>query len=123
MKKGIKVFEILSIKRGNNSYYGNPSYYLGLSDENNNIYYAKTASNAAIAYEINQSWVGTQKALCYHITSKGSMVIEYHEKNKDILLQRQLYDIENQVNQIDATLSSVRYLLDETYKIMGVKNE
>lgn len=48
---------------------------------------------------------------------------EIYQESNDILLQRQLNDIENQVNQIDATLSSVRYLLDETYKIMGLKNE
>lgn len=83
MKKQTKLFEILSVKRGNNSYYGNPSYYLGLADENNNIYYAKTASNAAISYEIGTHWIGSQKTLRYHFTRTGSMIIEYHEKEQN----------------------------------------
>ena len=80
MKKQTKLFEILSVKRGNNSYYGNPSYYLGLADENNNIYYAKTASNAAISYEIGTHWIGTRKAKRYHIKRTEQMIVEYHEK-------------------------------------------
>lgn len=80
MEKETKTFEILSIKRGNNSYYGNPSYYLGLADSENNIYYAKTASNAAVAYAIGSHWVGTCKTLKYHFTATGSMIVDYCEK-------------------------------------------
>ena len=77
MKKETKTFEILSIKRGNLSYYGNPSYFLGLADSDGNIYYAKTASNASIAYSIGSHWENTKKTLKYHFTKMGSMIVDY----------------------------------------------
>ena len=80
MKKETNTFEILSIKRGNNSYYGNPSYYLGLADNKNNIYYAKTASNAAVACRICDAWTNTTKTLVYHFTKNGNMIVDYCEK-------------------------------------------
>ena len=85
MKKQIKQFKILDIKRGNNSYYGNPSYYLVLTDENNNIFFAKTASNASIAYEIGKHWVDTKKTLQYHITSSGNMIIDYYKRDCEVI--------------------------------------
>lgn len=81
MKKETKTFEILSIKRGNNSYYGNPSYWLGLADADNNIYYARTASNASAAYSIGEHWKGTQKKLKYHFTKNGNIIIDYLEND------------------------------------------
>ena len=85
MKKQTKQFKILDIKRGNNSYYGNPSYYLVLMDENNNIFFAKTASNASIAYEIGGHWANTKKTLQYHITSSGNMIIDYHKSECEVI--------------------------------------
>lgn len=81
MKKQQKQFTILSIKRGNNSYYGNPSYFLGLADNENNIYYAKTASNASIAYSIGSNWKDTAKTLVYHYTKNGNVIIDYCVKD------------------------------------------
>lgn len=83
MKKQIKQFKILDIKRGNNSYYGNPSYHLMLVDENNNICIAKTASNASVAYGIDNAWLNTKKFLQYHITRKGNMIIDKYLQNKN----------------------------------------
>ena len=80
MKKETKQFEILTIKRGNNSYYGNPSYFLGLADNDGNIYYAKTASNAAVAYSICNAWKNTTKTLVYHFTKNGNMIVDCCEK-------------------------------------------
>ena len=80
MKKSIKQFKIINIERGNNSYYGNPSYLLTLFDENNNLYYAKTASNASVAYDINNTWINEKKFLQYHITRKGNMIIDKYIK-------------------------------------------
>ena len=80
MKKNIKVFKVVSVLRGNNSYYGNPSWHLVLLDSNKNMYYAKTASNAAVGYSIGNSWVGKKKKLTYHFTTSGNMVVDYCEK-------------------------------------------
>ena len=76
MKKQVKKFEILSLRRGNNSYYGNPSWYLGLADNKGDIYYAKTASNASIGYSVDSSWVGKVKKLEYHFTTTGNMIVD-----------------------------------------------
>ena len=78
MKKQIKQFKIIDIERGNNSYYGNPSYLLILLDENNKTYYGKTASNAFVAYVINNTWIYEKKFFQYHITRKGNMIIDKH---------------------------------------------
>lgn len=76
MKKSIKQFEILSIKRGNNSYYGNPSYFVGLADAENNFYYAKTKSNAAIGYSLPNFKTGDTVNITYHFTANGNMILD-----------------------------------------------
>ena len=77
MKKTHREFKILEVRRGKNSYYGNPSWFLILADSKGNIYEAKTASNAAIGYVVSSSWVGQFKTLEYHFTAKGTMIIDY----------------------------------------------
>lgn len=84
MKKQIKQFKIIDIERGNNSYYGNPSYYLALVDEDNNIRFAKTKSNASIAYAIDNTWLNTKKFLQYHITQNGNMIVDKYSKSEVI---------------------------------------
>ena len=76
MNKQVGRFYVLSVRRGNNSYYGNPSYYLVLRDRNGNLYTAKTVSNGAISYSISYLWERTYKMLRFHFTSSGNMMID-----------------------------------------------
>ena len=47
--------------------------------------------------------------------------LEIYQESDDVKFKRSLNDIETQINQVDTSLSIIRYLLDETYKIMGLK--
>lgn len=70
-------FKILNIERGNNSYYGNPSYYLTVENENGEILRGKTASNASVAYAICYSMEGKVRTFTYHYTKNGNMIFDY----------------------------------------------
>lgn len=81
MKKLEQQFKICNIERGNCSYYGNPSYWLWIEDEQGNLHRAKTASNASVAYSIGSHWCDTFKTLKYHYTKNGNMIIDYLVKD------------------------------------------
>ena len=75
MKYFNKDLTIISLKRGNNSYYGNPSYFVGLADKDNNIYYAKTASNSSLGYSISNYKINDTLNFKYHFTKAGNMIL------------------------------------------------
>lgn len=74
-------FKIWNIERGNNSIYGNPSYYIWLEDEHGDLHRAKTASNASVSYAIGSHWCDTVKTLIYHYTKNGNMIIDRYIKD------------------------------------------
>ena len=81
MKQLQQNFKIWNIERGNNSYYGNPSYFIWLEDQDGELHRAKTASNASVAYSVGSHWCDTVKTLKYHYTQNGNMIIDYLVKD------------------------------------------
>lgn len=76
MKKQIANFTIKELRRGNNSYYGNPPYYITAESENGETVTGKTASNAAIGYQLGYTYEGRTVSMCYHLTRGGSLIFD-----------------------------------------------
>lgn len=85
MKKQIALFTIHDVKNLNCSINGNPKRQLTLIDDNGDIYDAKTATDAACAYEIGYYSKGLTFLFIYHYTKNGAMVIDYIRKPGDDL--------------------------------------
>ena len=71
---------ITKLRKGNNSYYGNPSWFVYFTDCNGFTHYAKTASNASCAYRLGDYCTGKEFEISYHITNNGNMIIDYIEE-------------------------------------------
>lgn len=84
MKKQKAIVKIEDLKKGNNSYYGNPSWYVyftKLKEINGHKclvgrYVAKTASNAQCGYTID-NYYNKLAEITYHITKTGNLIIDY----------------------------------------------
>ncbi len=77
MKKQNGIFTINRLTRGNNSIYGNPSYWIDCTDEHGNFLIGKTASNAAIGYALSYSHEGRTVSMQYHYTASGNLIFDY----------------------------------------------
>ena len=80
MKKYQKILEIIGIERLNNSYLGNPKYYLFLQDEQGEYYRGKTATNASIGYFLGWESQGKKYLFDFHETSKGNLIFDNARK-------------------------------------------
>ena len=76
MKELKANLKILKVERRNNSYYGNPSYQLIAQTEYGEILIGKTATNAALGYEVSWTWEGDWKVLAYHFTKNGNCIFD-----------------------------------------------
>ena len=76
MKEFKANLKILKVERRNNSYYGNPSYQLITQTEYGEILIGKTATNAALGYEVSWTWEGDWKVLAYHFTKSGNCIFD-----------------------------------------------
>lgn len=81
MKKQEKIFKIENIERRKLSIYGNPAYSVYMRDCENNLYIAKTASNAAAGYEVS-NYLYKNALITYHYTRAGNMIIDYVREAK-----------------------------------------
>lgn len=77
MKKINANLMVKEIKRGNNSYYGNPSYFVTVENENGETVTGRTASNAAIGYFLSYSHEGKKLNFDYHYTANGNLIFDY----------------------------------------------
>lgn len=77
MKKQNANFKVVTVKRGNNSIYGNPSYFLTVETENGEQITGRTASDAAIGYELGYSHEGKTLNFDYHYTATGNLIFDY----------------------------------------------
>lgn len=73
---------IIRINKTGYSCYGNPHHYITIEDTEGNIYHARTVTNAACGYGIQNKGVGDKSGIWviqYHYTRNGSMMIDYME--------------------------------------------
>lgn len=77
MKKQNGIFIIKELRRGNNSYYGNPSYFITAENEHGETVTGRTASNAAIGYALGYTYEGRAVNMEYHYTRGGSLIFDY----------------------------------------------
>lgn len=74
----LEQLHVLSIKRLQNTYVGNPRYKFTCTDEKGNKFTAKTENNAMFAYAIHLGWEGRNiYATLKH--NKKSIVIRHAE--------------------------------------------
>lgn len=76
MKNEKGIFTILEVEYKSTSYYGNPSYYVYMTDEEGEFYKAQTASNSSCAYGI-RNFKKEKVEVIYHYTQKSTMIINY----------------------------------------------
>lgn len=76
MKEFKANLKILKVERLNNSHYGNPCYRLIVATQNDDVFVGKTATNAALGYEVSWTWEGCWKVLAYHFTKSGNCVFD-----------------------------------------------
>ena len=74
-KQGCKV---IYYKRKNNSYDGNPKYYVIFETMDGEEIAGITATNAACGYSVSNYFSGKRLAnIKYHITKKGNVIFDY----------------------------------------------
>lgn len=90
MKKITKLLTVVHYERGNLSYYGNPSFFVTVRDENGEYFRGKTASNAVIGYEMSNYNKGEAALFTYHETRNGNIIFDYvrpwYDDNRDLKL-------------------------------------
>lgn len=80
MKKQTALLTIKKIERLNNSYYGNPKYYIIAKNEQGQTLVGKTATNAAIGYMLGYDSEGRKYLFDYHTTANGNIIFDYAKK-------------------------------------------
>lgn len=67
--------KLMSYERKNNSYYGNPSWYVSFSNGSEDIT-GRTASNASCGYSLTNFSDGRPCDVAYHVTRAGRVIID-----------------------------------------------
>ena len=82
MKLQEKTIKVLDYERLNNSYYGNPCYYLFMETTEGDFLRGKTATNSAAGYSDFSyfKYQGTHLKIKFHYTKKGNLIIDYIER-------------------------------------------
>lgn len=76
MKEFKAKLKILKVEKLNNSIYGNPCRRLITETEDSKVLIGKTATNAALGYEVSWTWEGDWKVLAYHFTKSGKCIFD-----------------------------------------------
>ena len=76
MKEFKSKLKILKVEKLNNSICGNPSYRPVVANEYDDVFVGKTATNAALGYEVSWTWEGDWKVLAYHFTKNENCVFD-----------------------------------------------
>lgn len=76
MKEFKAKLKILKVEKLNNSIYGNPCRRLITETEDGKILIGKTATNAALGWEVSWTWEGEWKVLAYHFTKNGNCIFD-----------------------------------------------
>ena len=76
MKELKAKLKILKVEKRNNSIYGNPCRRLITATEDGKILIGKTATNAALGWEVSWTWEGEWKVLAYHFTKNGNCIFD-----------------------------------------------
>lgn len=77
--KSYEKCKLCEIEHGNNSVYGNPSYYIYFLDSNDEFHKAKTATNSYAGYDAGSYWYvesGSPIYLQYHYTKGGKCIVD-----------------------------------------------
>lgn len=77
MKTFTKKMTIKDLRRAKSSYYGNPSFYIDAETEDGERLSGKTASNAAIGYELGAFAIGETRNFTCHFTPKGTLIFDF----------------------------------------------
>lgn len=80
MKEFKANLKILKVEKLNNSIYGNPCRRLITQTEDGKTLVGKTATNAALGWEVSWTWEGDWKVLAYHFTKNGNCIFDRSTK-------------------------------------------
>lgn len=84
MKTYTKNLKIVKIERINNSCNGNPAYSMVAEDKNGKQYEGRTASDAAIGYELSTSDINQIYNISYHYTKNDNIIFDNKNYKVDI---------------------------------------
>lgn len=124
MKTYTKNLKIVKIERINSSCNGNPAYRMIVEDESGKQYEGRTASDAAIGYELSTSDINKIYNLQFHYTISNNIIFDYMNYKVDIeSIEEEIKNLQNTCERLKNDNEYTKIYKKTLKKIEELKKE